>query len=95
MPDLINKHASSLSSSTCSDGNTIGIGIPETKEVDPDDGLSKVLSANHITALPNTQEEPNHPSVSQERLVELNTDIDEESLKDQYDSQAKQQEQEQ
>eukprot|EP00957_Ditylum_brightwellii_P207207 15351970-Ditylum_brightwellii.AAC.1 len=41
MPDLINSHASSLLSSTCSDGNSIGIGIPETKEVDPDDGPSK------------------------------------------------------
>eukprot|EP00957_Ditylum_brightwellii_P072768 5530686-Ditylum_brightwellii.AAC.1 len=62
MPDLNNRHASSLLSSTCSDENSIGIGISETKEVDPDDGPNKFLSVNHITAPLNTQEELNHPS---------------------------------
>eukprot|EP00957_Ditylum_brightwellii_P043257 3278179-Ditylum_brightwellii.AAC.1 len=61
MPDLINRHASSSLSSTCSDENSVGIGKPETKEVDPDDGPNKVLSVNHITVPPNTQEELNRP----------------------------------
>eukprot|EP00957_Ditylum_brightwellii_P110656 8439185-Ditylum_brightwellii.AAC.1 len=98
MPDLINKHASSSSSSICSDENSIVIGIPETKEVDPDDGPNKALSVNHITAPPNTQEEINRPLESQaasDRLVEFNKETNEESLKDQYDSQATPQKQEQ
>eukprot|EP00957_Ditylum_brightwellii_P079302 6029905-Ditylum_brightwellii.AAC.1 len=87
MPNLINRHALSSSSSTCSDESSIGIGQLETKEVDPEDGPNKVLSVNHITAPPNTHEELNRPSNSQaasDRLVEFNTETDEESLKDQY-----------
>eukprot|EP00957_Ditylum_brightwellii_P193436 14729302-Ditylum_brightwellii.AAC.1 len=98
MPDLINRHALPSLLSTCSDENSIGIGKPATKEVDPEDGPNKVLSVNCLTAPPNTQEKLNRPLDSQaasDRLVEINTEIDEESLKDQYDSRATQQKQEQ
>jgi len=57
MPDLINRHASLSSSSTRSDDNSIGIGQPETKEIDPEDGPNEVLSVHHITTPPNTHEE--------------------------------------
>eukprot|EP00957_Ditylum_brightwellii_P209045 15360011-Ditylum_brightwellii.AAC.1 len=98
IPDLINKKASSSSSSSGSDEISIRIGAPETKQCEPDDEPSKHQTVLNAPTSPVPQETPNHGSQSQVASVnsaEFNAAIDEAEMKNPYDPHAGEQQQSQ